>query len=399
MELKKKISIWWGPPKDFNTKQEKRRISWLELFYDLVYVIAISRITHNLSNDMNTEGFIKYACLFSLIFWGWLNGSLHHDLHGNQGLRTRLMMLWQMMIIAALAITINKTHENYVFITIVFMIMQLYITYQWWSVGFYDKSHRKYSWPYTVLFLLSFCLMGLSLFISHSWLKIIFPLILICNYAPPFITHKLLLRSAQDLDLSSSMFERLGLFTIIIFGELVLGVVNGINEIEILNFSDWLNFAIGISVIFSLWWIFFTFISSREVKKGLDKASLLEILYIPGLISLGIIGASFTVFFGKDFESSMQQIIGFGIAVFLFCIFLLMKLLEYPDVFDTLKQPMRFSLLVTALLFFVVSLINFTLPVTYYLAITSFILAIEITYLNYKYYKKLIKEGIDPSEV
>jgi len=178
-----------------------------------------------------------------------------------------------------------------------------------------------------------------------------------------------------------------------------LGVVNGINEIEILNFSDWLNFAIGISVIFSLWWIFFTFISSREVKKGLDKASLLEILYIPGLISLGIIGASFTVFFGKNFESSMQQIIGFGIAVFLFCIFLLMKLLEYPDVFDTLKQPMRFSLLVTALLFFVVSLINFTLPVTYYLAITAFILAIEITYLNYKYYKKLINEGIDPSEV
>ena len=400
MELKKNISIWWGPPKDFNPKQDKRRVSWLELFYDLVYVIAIARITHHLSHNMSFEGFTENICLFSLIFWGWLNGSLHHDLHGNQGLRTRLMMLWQMMIIAALSIAINKTQENYTLVTIIFMIMQLYITYQWWSVGLYDKSHRKYSWPYTTLFLIAFCLMGISLSVSHYWLRLLFPLVLICNYIPPFIAHKLLLRSSQRLDLSSSMFERLGLFTIIIFGELVLGVVNGIGEIETLTFTSWINFAIGISAVFSLWWIFFTFVSSREVKKGLARASLLEILYIPTLIALGFIAAALPAFLAEnDFTYNLQQILGFGIAAFLLCIFLIMKLLEYPDVFDTLKKPMRFSLLVTSILFFLLSLIQLDISVTWYLSLTVFILSVEITYLNYKYYRKLIKKGIDPSEV
>jgi len=400
MRLNKRISIWWGPPKDFNTEQRERRVSWLELFYDLVYVIAIARITGRLSHHMTLDGFIENICLFILIFWGWLNGSLHHDLHGNQGLRTRLMTLWQMIIIAALAITLDKTNENFTGITVVFIIMQMFITFQWWSVGLYDKSHRKYNLPYTMLFLISFSLMGLSLWIPGYWLRFILPVILVCNYAPPFIANKLLKRSSKDLDLSSSMFERLGLFTIIIFGELVLGVVNGIGEIEDLNFMDWVNFALGIFVVFALWWIFFVLVSDRKVRKGFDKASFLELLYIPTLISLGFIAASFHSFFSKsEFTNDLQQLLGISVAAFLCCIFLMMGLLVYPGVFDTLKRPMRLSLLLTAVVFLILSFINFRLSITGYLVLVEFILVIEIAYLNYMYYNKLLKKGIDPSEV
>ena len=40
MHFGKSASAWWGPPKKFDPHFEERRISWLELFYDLVYVIA-----------------------------------------------------------------------------------------------------------------------------------------------------------------------------------------------------------------------------------------------------------------------------------------------------------------------------------------------------------------------
>ena len=79
-------SSWWGPPKKFDRPEEDRRVSWLELFYDLVYVIAIARITQHLSTNINLEGFLDYIFLFILIFWGWLNGSLYHDMHGNDAL-------------------------------------------------------------------------------------------------------------------------------------------------------------------------------------------------------------------------------------------------------------------------------------------------------------------------
>src|SRR5258705_11233782 len=119
----KKAPSWWGPPRKFDPNFEERKISWLELFFDLVYVIAISRITHHLSLHISMSGFFEYSGLFILIFWGWFNGSLYHDIHSNAGLRTRLMTLWQRLIMAALAITIDQpSGKLFANTTIVFMI-------------------------------------------------------------------------------------------------------------------------------------------------------------------------------------------------------------------------------------------------------------------------------------
>jgi low temperature requirement protein LtrA len=399
MALSKKISIWWGPPKDFTTQQKDRRISWLELFYDLVYVIAIARLTHHLTHHLSWHAFLEFAGLFALVFWGWLNGSLHHDLHGNQGLRTRLMMLWQMMIIAVFSIIFGKSAEDHSGITIVFMLMQLFITYQWWSVGFYDRSHRKYSKPYMVLFLSAFALMGICLWQPHLC-GLLLPIILICNYTPPFVAHRLLVKSEQRLDLSSSMFERLGLFTIIIFGELVFGVINGVSKIERLGWVDWIGFALATGIVFSLWWIFFTFVSTREVKKGFARASALELLYIPALIALCVIAACLPESFnGNADAAAIRNLMQYGIAAFLFCIVLITILLEYPAVFVNIKRPMRLSLLFTAFVFLALGLANFECDQTLHWIIVIIVVVAEIAYLNYIYYSRLLKEGLEPVDV
>lgn len=396
MALNKKISIWWGPPKEFATNQGHRRISWLELFYDLVYVIAIARLTHHLAHHLSWHAFIEFGWMFALVFWGWLNGSQHHDLHGNQGLRTRLMMLWQMMIIAAFSVEFGKSAENHYGIIVVFMLMQLFITYQWWSVGFYDRPHRKYSKPYTVLFLTAFVLMGACLW-RPNWAIWLIPAILICNYTPPFIAHRILTRSARRLDLSSSMFERLGLFTIIIFGELVLGVINGVSEIGTPGLFGWVDFALAIGIVFSLWWIFFTFVSTREAQKGFDKAAILEILYIPALVALCVIAACLPGYFMSDAAS--RRLSGYAIAAFLFSIVLITTLLEYPPVFSTIKRRMRWSMVLTALAFVILPGFVSRLSDTGYLCVVAVVLVAEIAFLNFIYYTRLLREGVAPVDV
>ena len=394
MPIKTISSSWWGAPRKFDPHFEKRRISWLELFYDLVYVIAISRITHHLAVNMNLDGFFQYACLFFLIFWGWLNGSLYHDIHGNAGLRTRLMTLWQVMIIAALAVTIDQPSPGwYINTTIVFMIMQLFITYAWWSIGFYDKSHRRYNKPYTILFLVSLALMALSLFVPRLWLKIIGVAVIICNYLPPFIAHRLLRRSSLDLSLSSSMSERLGLFTIIVFGEVVLGVVNGISKISNLDFTAWLNFALAICIVFALWWIFFALTSNRTAKPGFVIATVLELLCIPTLMSLGLIAARFSYLFdSNDANQSLNILFNCAVAAFLIGVSLTMGLLEYADVFRSIERPVRLSLLATALILVGWSLVNIQLDSKYYLLVVLGILVGEIICLNFLYYNLDLEE-------
>ncbi len=394
MRLGIRSSVWWGPPKKFDTQFKERKISWLELFYDLVYVIAISRITNHLSSHISQRGFVEYACLFILVFWGWLNGSLYHDLHGNSGLRTRLMTLWQMMIIAALAITIDQlTGRAYKDTTIAFMVMQFFITYQWWSVGLYDKEHRKYSRPYIILYLAAFALMGLSRVLPPVHLQWIVPLVIFFNYSPPFIANRLLHLSALELNLSSSMSERLGLFTIIVLGEVVLGVVNGISKVYILNFSAWLNFALALSIVFALWWLFFTLTSDRDTKKGFRNASLLEMLYLPTLMSLGLIAACFSYLFHRGHVvQTLHAVFGYSLTTYLAGISMMMGLLEYPVVVKSIKGRVRVSLFVTALVFLVFTLARPELETVYWLFIVIGILIAEILYLNSLYYALNIEE-------
>lgn len=388
MQIIKKSSQWWGPPRKFDRQEEERRVSWLELFFDLVYVIAISRITHHFAMHISVDAFLEYVFMFLLIFWGWLNGSLYHDLHGNEGLRTRLMTMWQMIIIAALAITIDQGNERrYHNMTMVLMIMQVYITYLWWAVGFYDRSHRRYNLPYTVFYLLGLALLTVSLLVPENLKLYILPLVIICNYLPPFIAQWLLRNDSHELNLSSSMFERLGLFGIIVFGELVLGVVNGFSQLPMLDFYTWLDFTLSIAIVFILWWIFFTLTANRQTRGGFLNATLLELLFIPALISLGLLAVSFSSFFDPHYDIVlMEHIFISAIAVLLIAISLMIGLLRYPDYLVPIRKKARMSLLVTAVLFFISSFINIQLESTWFMAAVMVILLLEITYLNSLYY-------------
>ncbi len=389
---------WWGPPKKFSTETHDRKISWLELFYDLVYVIAISTITHYVAQQFSINALIDYFYLFVMIFWGWLNGSFYHDLHGTEGLRTKLMTLWQMAIIAALVITLHSQPEKLLFnATIVILIMQAYITYLWWSVGLYDKEHRRLNRPYTFFYLVSLALIFATLFLQQPYIRLLFYLSLVLNISPPFVSHFLLKTKTGALTLSSSMTERLGLFTIIIFGEVVLGVINGTIATHQLDTMVWVQFVLAISIVFALWWLFFTIISDRQCKGGLLNGSLFELLFIPTLIGLGMLGASFNGIFeyfnGPDVPSVwIKDSFGFSISLFLLGIWAMMSFLNYPDIFLPFKRAAQRAFIAASALIVLVTFLDLKIELVFHLLMVLIILIGLILYLNGIWFRMLKNE-------
>jgi len=385
---------WWGAPKKFSTEKVERKISWLELFYDLVYVIAISTITHYVAQQFSINALLDYFYLFVIIFWGWLNGSMYHDMHGTEGLRTKLMTLWQMLIVAALVITLHSETEHILFnATIVLLIMQIYITYLWWSVGLYDKEHRRLNKPYTIIYLISLGLMFATLFVGQPYIRILFYIALMLNCSPPFVTYFLLKRKTDALTLSSSMTERLGLFIIIVFGEVVLGVINGIIATHSMNTLSWIQFSIAMSIVFALWWLFFTIVSDRQCKDGLLNSSIFELLFIPTLIGLGMLGASFSDLFKYFNEPGIQSIwvtksFGLSICLFLLGIWAMVFFLKYPGAALFFIKPAKIAFFTTALLIGLFTCLPLQMSLIFYLMIVLVILIGLILYLNGLWYKK-----------
>lgn len=403
--ITKRASIWWGPPRKFSNLIEDRRISWLELFYDLVYVIVISRATHQLAVHPGWEGLGNYLYLFVMIFWGWVNGSLYHDLHGSPGIRTRFMTLWQMMAVAALAVTMDGPSDSLIFRgTIALAVLQAFITYLWWSVGIYDRHHRRLNLPYTICYVGALVSMITTLFVAPPFQGLLFGVTLVLNFLPPFIGASRFQENNADFSLSKSMMERLGLLTIIVFGEAILGVIGGTSLLSFVNVMVWTSFGLGILIVFGLWWIFFALVADRDNKPGFLKGQLLLLLFIPTLASLGMTGASFPgVMAGLMPEENHINLIsrflfGAGVAVFLWSISLISLFLEYPPVYDHAKRVLQPLLLITGVMIMLITWVMLHMEVLWYLLSVFAVLFVIIFAIMRGWYKvelKQLEEQVD----
>lgn len=342
---------WWRNTNERNLNLKDRKISWLELFYDLVYVIAISKVTNHLYLHLDVSGFLDFVYLVSLIYWGWLNGSWHHDILGANDVRTIFLTLWQMVILSALIVTLTLTTDgNYFNATIVILIMQIYITYLWWSEGIYDNSNKNIRNYYVGFYLLAFVLILSTFFITQQpFIRIIFYATLAINYAPAYFVTKVMDNQLRyEHKLSASMTERLGLFIIILFGEVILGVINGFSEIKNLSASNWILFVLCIFIVFTIWFIFFKLIGDKRTKKGYVLTNIYTLMFLPLAMSLGTIGVAFGKIFTMDIQNVLNETIniklflGISIAFFLsitLCIYLLVEMpSKYLDIQPKIKN-------------------------------------------------------------
>jgi low temperature requirement protein LtrA len=66
---------WWQKPQLRKDEEEgrERRVTWLELFYDLVFVVVVAELAHVLAAHVSVEGVVGYVLLF--IPARWLSGS------------------------------------------------------------------------------------------------------------------------------------------------------------------------------------------------------------------------------------------------------------------------------------------------------------------------------------
>src|ERR1700694_4581496 len=81
------------PPRPHGAILFDRRVSFLEVFYDLAYVAIIGQASHQLAEHISVRGVVEFAIIFGLIWFAWINGSLYVELHGSEEGRTRNIVL------------------------------------------------------------------------------------------------------------------------------------------------------------------------------------------------------------------------------------------------------------------------------------------------------------------
>src|SRR6266508_3363167 len=219
---------WWQPPRLAEDQPEERRVTFLELFYDLVYVVIIAELSHTLAGNISLTDIGIFVFLFIIVWWAWFNGAMYHNLHGNNDIRTRVFTFLQMVTVAAMAVFAHSAMgEGSVGFALAYASFHLILTWLWWRTGVYDPHHRPLSQPYSLTFLITSVLFIVSIFMPTPWRFVLWVLALLIDLALLSLLWTNRNAAIQEqinriVLISPSAVERFGLFTIIVLGELIV---------------------------------------------------------------------------------------------------------------------------------------------------------------------------------
>jgi len=91
---------------------------------------------------------------------------------------------------------------------------------------------------------------------------------------------------------TSRLPERFGLFTIIVLGETIIGVVSGLAENHHLTVEIGVVGFLGMTVAFGLWWLYFDGVSHHPPRFGLRGGLARNYLHLPLVLGITAIGAA-----------------------------------------------------------------------------------------------------------
>jgi low temperature requirement protein LtrA len=298
---------FWRPPRAHGESIADRQVSNLELFYDLVYVAVIGQAAHHLATHVTVRGLAEFAVVFALIWIAWINGSLYLELHGREDGRTRSLVFLQMGILVLLAVfTADATDGSGRGFAVVYATYQVVQTGLWYSVWRQDRRDHPEFQAATGGYVAG---TGVSaaVILASALLPATPRLIVWASLAVAWIVGIVLAarnaRVGLGLTPTDSLVERFGLFTIIVLGEVVLGVVAGLSAAE-RDAKTILTGMLALSLGFGFWWIYFDLVGRRLPRADGGAVSSWVMSHLPVTGSITAAGAGMVSLIGHAHDAS-----------------------------------------------------------------------------------------------
>lgn len=294
------LSVWFAPPRPHGEAAAHRRVGFVELFYDLVFVVLVAQIGHEIAAHPSWEGVWVYCVLFALVWFAWLNGTQYEDLHGRADGRSRIYIFVQMGFLAMLAVNAADAAVDPIagsYFALTYAALLVFLSLQWLVVlKVDDRRFRTMVISYVVIMLALAAVIAASAWVEDVHLRLIVwtaaVLAALLGNVLIFLRVSVSLVAGQDgpAEVTESGAERFGLYIIIVLGESVLGVVNGLAAAE----RSWLTVGTGVMALAlgaGMWWTYFDFVGMR-IAKGRIPRTLWYFLHLPLSGGIAAVGAA-----------------------------------------------------------------------------------------------------------
>jgi low temperature requirement protein LtrA len=250
------------------TTDEERTASRLELFFDLAFVLVVAELAISLREDLTLPGGLRFAGLFTLVWWSWVSFTLYANRFDHDDVVYRLYKLAGMAAVIGMAASAAEaTGERFgVFVGCQLVLRAtLFLQYQ------RAYRHVPAARPIVRLYLAGAgagaLLWAVSLLVPRPAAFALWAGAVLVEALVPLLAT----RHSTDVPLHvEHLPERFALFVILVLGESVAGIAHGLAD------ADWAASAVPVALLCfvlaaALWWSYFDLAGARA-KRLLDEA-------------------------------------------------------------------------------------------------------------------------------
>jgi low temperature requirement protein LtrA len=279
------------------------RVSFLELFFDLVYVFALTQISHLILEEMSWRGLAQALVTFGAVWWAWMYTTWFANWADPERVQIRILLLLVMLASMLMAVALPHAFEDggalfafaYVAIQVGRTLFLSWIQHRTEGESGLNMLRIAIWFMVSGLFWIGGALLAEGMERLAWW---VFALAIestgpFALYRVPFLGRS----TMQDWNISGHhMAERAALFIIIALGEgiVVTGATFAGGEITRLNTAAFL-IAFASSVM--MWWVYFDLGAKRgaeliahHAEPGRVGRNAYTYLHIP--IVMGMIAAA-----------------------------------------------------------------------------------------------------------
>jgi low temperature requirement protein LtrA len=331
-------------------EDRERRVGWLELFYDLVFVVVISQVSHKLGEDVSWAGLGAYVLLFASSWWVWIGGTIYAERFENDDVAHRIFTFLQMLPVAGMA---AFTHDGLGHTSTGFALS--YVAARAILIGLWLRGglHDGPAFPTACRFASGFgfaALLWVASIAAPAPAKfVLWAVAMAIDTLTPLMTVRV---QALMPKLSTSRLpERFGLFTLIVLGESVLGVVNGIASVLHPTLATFVAAVIGMGIAFAIWWVYFDMVWRKLPHPSVAGSMARSYLHLPLTLSITAIGAGIAqvVAQGNELPDDMRWLITGACATVMVVLASFQAALQQPPEERALVRSVVASLIVGAL--------------------------------------------------
>ena len=282
------VPAFVDPPnlRSANRDSGLNRPTWTELFFDLVFVVAVGRTTDLLHKDPSLIGALWFGFIFVVLVWTWSNFVLYTERFETDDVVHRLAKAVAMFAVAAAALVVPTVREGganefvVAYLAVRLVLIGLYLR-AWRHVPEVHGALRIYLAGFT----LGAACWAASLFVTSNARVALWVIGALIELTTPLLGWR---RFGDSAVVEGHLEERCGQFTLIVLGEVVTGAVSALTGVP-WSATVWVVVIAASVIVLSVWWLTFDFVEAGVPSGTRALAFLYAHLPVYGAIAaLGV---------------------------------------------------------------------------------------------------------------